>query len=108
MIVWFSSRGEDISDLAEIPPARQSEGTYAGSTICRQCHEEFYRRRASSFHGLAMQPFSVLFAKAHLTIIDGYIGRFFRFTFDDNHVVAGHLHLGGEVTSGEGHADGAR
>ena len=33
-------------------------GVLAGSSSCRGCHEEFYRKWATSHHGLAMQPFT--------------------------------------------------
>ncbi|MBM3860249.1 MAG: tetratricopeptide repeat protein [Verrucomicrobia bacterium] len=31
---------------------------WIGSTTCRDCHEDFYQKWATSFHGLAMQPFT--------------------------------------------------
>jgi tetratricopeptide (TPR) repeat protein len=31
---------------------------YSGSVSCRQCHEKFYTLWSTSFHGLAMQPYS--------------------------------------------------
>lgn len=31
---------------------------WVGSSTCRDCHEEFYKKWATSHHGLAMQPFT--------------------------------------------------
>lgn len=45
----------------------QAASTLAGSSVCRECHESFYQRWASSHHGLAMQPFTPAFANEHLT-----------------------------------------
>jgi tetratricopeptide (TPR) repeat protein len=39
----------------------------AGSKTCRDCHEEFYKLWSTSWHGLAMQPYTAQFAKANLT-----------------------------------------
>lgn len=38
----------------------------AGSSQCRTCHPGFYKKWATSHHGLAMQPFTAEFAKASL------------------------------------------
>jgi len=35
---------------------------WAGSSRCRDCHEEFYQKWATSHHGLAMQPFTTALA----------------------------------------------
>ncbi|MGO9021750.1 MAG: tetratricopeptide repeat protein [Syntrophobacteraceae bacterium] len=40
---------------------------YAGSVSCRECHEKFYQLWSTSFHGLAMQPYSAEFARKDLT-----------------------------------------
>jgi len=34
---------------------------------CRECHEKFYQLWSTSFHGLAMQPYTVQFARDKLT-----------------------------------------
>jgi cytochrome c-type biogenesis protein CcmH/NrfG len=39
----------------------------AGSTQCRDCHAAFYAKWATGHHGLAMQPFTLRFAKSELT-----------------------------------------
>jgi tetratricopeptide (TPR) repeat protein len=46
---------------------------YAGSTSCRECHEKFYQLWSTSMHGLAMQPWSAVFAKEKLTPHQGDI-----------------------------------
>ena len=43
------------------------EVSYAGSVSCRECHEKFYKLWSTSMHGLAMQPYTAVFAKAKLT-----------------------------------------
>jgi tetratricopeptide (TPR) repeat protein len=40
---------------------------YAGSISCRECHATFYTLWSTSFHGLAMQPFTAELAKRKLT-----------------------------------------
>jgi tetratricopeptide (TPR) repeat protein len=45
-------------------PARQ---TLAGSSSCRQCHQQFYELWSTSHHGLAMRPYTVEFARQNLT-----------------------------------------
>lgn len=37
----------------------QKPVSYAGSKSCRECHDRFYQLWSSSFHGLAMQPYSL-------------------------------------------------
>jgi tetratricopeptide (TPR) repeat protein len=48
-------------------PDSNGNGHVTGSTGCRSCHEKFYQLWASSFHGLAMRPYTDLFAKTNLT-----------------------------------------
>jgi tetratricopeptide (TPR) repeat protein len=68
--------------LISIAPAfaRQSATSsgYAGSASCRECHEKFYQLWSTSFHGLAMQPYTHELAKAKLTAQekDIIIGKF--------------------------------
>ncbi|GKT10988.1 hypothetical protein DSTSK_42930 [Desulforhabdus sp. TSK] len=51
--------------------------SFAGSQSCRECHERFYQLWSTSFHGLAMQPYSDALAKEKLApqkedlVIDG-------------------------------------
>ena len=40
--------------------------TATGSSQCRTCHPAFYKKWATSHHGLAMQPFTATFAKVAL------------------------------------------
>ena len=50
----------------EKKPSTESK-RFAGSKSCRECHERFYQLWSTSFHGLAMQPYTPEFAKAKLT-----------------------------------------
>jgi tetratricopeptide (TPR) repeat protein len=40
---------------------------FAGSRSCRECHEKFYQLWSTSFHGLAMQPYTSELARTNLT-----------------------------------------
>ena len=40
---------------------------YVGSVSCRECHAKFYTLWSTSFHGLAMQPYTPELAKTKLT-----------------------------------------
>jgi tetratricopeptide (TPR) repeat protein len=55
-----------------------SSAGYAGSRSCIECHERFYHLWSTSFHGLAMQPYSRRFAATKLSPQKGevLIGKF--------------------------------
>jgi tetratricopeptide (TPR) repeat protein len=59
--------GLDLRRRVEAASTQPKPAPYVGSASCRECHEEFYKLWAPSFHGLAMQPFTVELAKARLT-----------------------------------------
>ena len=42
----------------------------AGSESCRKCHAAFYQKWSTSFHGLAMRPYSPAYAREHLKPMD--------------------------------------
>jgi hypothetical protein len=48
-------------------PATNPQPAYAGSASCRECHAKFYSLWSTSFHGLAMQPYTAELAKTKLT-----------------------------------------
>jgi Flp pilus assembly protein TadD len=50
--------------LAQHKPAGDG---FVGSRECRECHESFYQKWATSHHGLAMQPFTPALAQAQFT-----------------------------------------
>ena len=53
---------------ALLPPAVPAQtNQWAGSTSCRECHGKFYQLWSTSFHGLAMQPYTPQLAKTKLT-----------------------------------------
>jgi tetratricopeptide (TPR) repeat protein len=71
--IWLlGGLGEFPAIGQEKKPASQVQG-YAGSVSCRECHERFYRLWSTSMHGLAMQPYSAVFAKEKLTPHQGDI-----------------------------------
>ncbi|SPF33790.1 Tfp pilus assembly protein PilF [Syntrophobacter sp. SbD1] len=47
--------------------AEEKTTGYAGSVSCLECHEKFYQLWSTSYHGLAMQPYTAGFAKKSLT-----------------------------------------
>lgn len=47
-------------------PATEPAETYTGSATCKDCHEVFYEKWATSHHGLAMQPYTSEFAESQL------------------------------------------
>jgi len=53
-------------------------GGYAGSRSCKACHARFYELWSTSFHGLAMQPYSRALAAARLGphSVDLVVGKF--------------------------------
>ncbi len=58
------------SQVAEPPASTAGEARepgYVGSKTCRDCHQEFYRLWSTSYHGLAMQPYTPELAQEHLT-----------------------------------------
>ena len=48
-------------------PIKHSSTALAGSKTCQECHADFYKLWSTSWHGLAMQPYTAAFAKARLT-----------------------------------------
>ena len=44
-------------------PIKHSSTALAGSKTCQECHADFYKLWSTSWHGLAMQPYTAAFAK---------------------------------------------
>jgi len=68
LAVWVQAEQKDVPPLTE----EETYGMnlfkgYAGSRSCIECHEKFYKLWSTSFHGLSMQPYTAVFAKAKLT-----------------------------------------
>jgi tetratricopeptide (TPR) repeat protein len=59
-----STIAPSISGGPEIPTEFKG---YAGSASCIECHEKFYKLWSTSFHGLAMQPYTARLAAEKLT-----------------------------------------
>lgn len=55
---WFARRNSTR--------ARDDGREYTGSAQCQKCHAQFYEKWASSWHGLAMRPYTPEFARRHL------------------------------------------
>ena len=56
-----------VVHAGEAPGAAQGSQGFAGSKNCKECHEKFYQLWSTSFHGLAMQPYTAALAKERLT-----------------------------------------
>ncbi len=62
------------ADVIGAADADQDSSTaLAGSKTCQECHADFYKLWSTSWHGLAMQPYTAAFAKARLTPQEGDI-----------------------------------
>ncbi len=62
------SRCIAISKTIDDPPT-----DFTGSVRCIQCHEKFYKLWASSFHGLAMQPYTNKLGAEKLTAHEKFL-----------------------------------
>ena len=49
-------------------PVQETKEKYAGSKSCQECHERFYQLWSTSFHGMAMQTYTLEFAYANLIV----------------------------------------
>jgi len=72
LATMFLAAGIVVFSVARCKPPPQSKG-FAGSVSCRECHEKFYKLWSTSFHGLAMQPYTSDFARTKLTAHTGEI-----------------------------------
>ena len=54
-------------------PAESKPAAFVGSKTCRDCHADFYKLWSTSWHGLAMQPYTPTFARTRLTPQQGNI-----------------------------------
>jgi tetratricopeptide (TPR) repeat protein/nitrate/TMAO reductase-like tetraheme cytochrome c subunit len=66
--IMFYQVGRPAAEVKPVDQVLQQElSLYAGSKSCIECHKKFYQLWATSLHGLAMQPYTPEFARAHLT-----------------------------------------
>jgi len=65
LALWMVACG---SEEPVAPAAEVTSASYTASESCRECHEQFYELWAASHHGTAMQPFTLEFARAELTV----------------------------------------
>ncbi len=64
--IWYIAKKIHYSSLTEESGSIHQSEKYAGTSSCRECHENFYQLWAPSHHGLAMQPFSAEWARSQL------------------------------------------
>ena len=72
ILILVLSIGWSVRAQAGTPPATNAAVKiaapgFAGSRSCRECHEKFYQLWSTSFHGLAMQPYTAELARTKLT-----------------------------------------
>jgi tetratricopeptide (TPR) repeat protein len=70
LLIVFLSGGTVAVGAAEQlvwTTAKSAGQPYAGSSSCRECHENFYELWATSHHGTAMQPFTPELARSALS-----------------------------------------
>ncbi len=72
LVAMVLAIGISICLLAECKAPSQPKG-FASSVSSRECHEKFYKLWSTSFHGLAMQPYTSDFARTKLTAHTGEI-----------------------------------
>ncbi len=60
-VIWLWRAGKAGFLLSGRRSAATNE--YVGSRSCRECHERFYKLWSTSYHGLAMQPYSAELAR---------------------------------------------
>jgi len=66
VVVWTGGVPAAERRASGAPAVQPSQG-YAGSQSCRECHEKFYQLWSTSWHGLAMQPYTEELARTRLT-----------------------------------------
>jgi tetratricopeptide (TPR) repeat protein len=66
------AKSEPVSQVENEQRASEQK-PLAGSKTCRDCHEEFYKIWSTSWHGLAMQPYTAQFARTNLTPQEGEV-----------------------------------
>ena len=69
----YQAYAENAGGSTKHTPASTQSPAFAGSSSCRECHEKFYQLWSTSMHGLAMQPYSAVFANEKLTPHQGDI-----------------------------------
>ena len=74
LLVGCGKREASTPTSSALPTSVQAPFTaLAGSRTCQECHADFYKLWSTSWHGLAMQPYTAAFAKVRLTPQEGDI-----------------------------------
>src|SRR5664279_141119 len=63
----IAASGQIMSASATNAAVKKAAPGFVGSQSCRECHEKFYQLWSTSFHGLAMQPYTSELARTNLT-----------------------------------------
>ncbi len=67
LVIASTATGTGLAVAADTASPVSSSADYTGSKSCRECHEKFYQLWSTSFHGLAMQPYTAALAREKLT-----------------------------------------
>ncbi len=70
-VVLESDVKQGITEASLVAQSDDNERPFVGSTTCRDCHADFYTLWSTSWHGLAMQPYTAKLASAHFTAQQG-------------------------------------
>ena len=89
------ARSNPVAENQAAMATNQHSLGYVGSASCRECHEKFYTLWSTSFHGLAMQPYTAELAKTKLTP-------------QTKEIVAGQYRFRADLQNGRGHRAHAR
>jgi tetratricopeptide (TPR) repeat protein len=63
----IAASGQIMSASATNAAVKKAAPGFVGSQSCRECHDKFYQLWSTSFHGLAMQPYTSELARTNLT-----------------------------------------
>ena len=67
VVTWLGWSGRHRAAVrAPDPGASQGAAMLAGSQSCRKCHDAFFQKWSTSFHGLAMRPYTPAYAREQL------------------------------------------
>jgi Tfp pilus assembly protein PilF len=67
LCIGWAGWAQPTSASATNAPIKAAPPGFAGSRSCQECHVKFYQLWSTSYHGLAMQPYTPELAKTRLT-----------------------------------------
>jgi tetratricopeptide (TPR) repeat protein len=67
LVIGFHEKRETLAQDQAAKETISDSPKFVGSISCRKCHENFYQLWSTSYHGLAMQPYTAELAARELT-----------------------------------------